>query len=111
MPLSGPGSMRGMLMWSAAEGADVLAPAVAGPRDALVPAGELAARAVRAIWRPGHLFPAAGVGHGVPAVRPAAPGSRGSHGVPAAGQAERGPGDPAGPAGAARDQHPSRGQL
>ena len=27
-------------------------------------------------WRPGHLLPAAGIGHGVPAVRPAAPGSR-----------------------------------
>ena len=31
--------------------------------------------------------------------------------VPFPGQAERGPGDPAGPPGAVRDQHPSGGQL
>ena len=61
-------------------------------------------------WRPGHVLPAAGIRHGVPAFRPAAPGSRRSPGVPFPGQAERRPGDPAGPPGAVRDQHPSGGQ-
>ena len=61
-------------------------------------------------WRSGHVLPAAGIRHGVPAFRPAAPGSRRSPGVPFPGQAERRPGDPASPPGPMRDQHPSGGQ-
>ena len=61
--------------------------------------------------RSGHVLPAAGIRHGVPAFRPAAPGSRCSPGVSFPGQAERRPGDPASPPGAVRDQHPSGGQL
>ena len=47
--------------------------------------------------------------HGVPAFRAAAPDSGRLPGVPSPGQAERRPGDPAGPSGAVRDQHPSGG--
>ena len=61
--------------------------------------------------RSGHVLQAAGIRHGVPAFRPAAPDSRRSPDVPFPGQAERRPGDPAGLPGAVRDQHPSGGYV